>query len=80
MHRGVELEEIGRVTKVTLMYLQAIEDEAFDTLPAAVYARGFVAAYARAIGLDPNRVVDSYMPRFEAALKGKGRGGLLGRR
>jgi cytoskeletal protein RodZ len=62
------------------MYLQAIEDEAFDTLPAAVYARGFVAAYARAIGLDPNRVVESYMPRFEAARKGKGRGGLLGRR
>jgi flagellar biosynthesis protein FlhG len=79
MHRGVELEEIGRVTKVTLMYLQAIEDEAFDTLPAAVYARGFVTAYARAIGLDPKRVADSYMPRFEAASKGQGRGRLLGR-
>ena len=80
MHRGVELEEIGRVTKVMLMYLQAIEDEAFDILPAAVYVRGFVTAYARAIGLDPTRVAESYMPRFEAARNGKDRGRLLGRR
>ena len=80
MHRGIDLEEIGRITKVTLTYLQAIEDDAFDSLPAAVYARGFVTAYARAIGLDPNRVAASYMPRLEAARKGKGRGRLLARR
>jgi flagellar biosynthesis protein FlhG len=80
MHRGVELEEIGQITKVTLTYLQAIEDDAFDSLPASVYARGFVSAYARAIGLDPNRVAKSYMPRLEAARKEKGRGRLLGRK
>lgn len=79
MHRGVEIEDIGRITKVTLTYLQAIEDEAFDTLPAPVYVRGFVSAYAGAIGLDPKRVADSYMPRFEEARKGKGRGRLLRR-
>lgn len=80
MHRGVELEEIGQITKVTLTYLQAIEDEAFDSLPAAVYVRGFVTAYARAIGLDPDRVARSYMPRLDAARQGRGRGRLRGRR
>lgn len=80
MNRGVELEEIGRITKITLTYLRAIEEEAFDTLPAEVYVRGFVTAYARAIGLDPKRVAASYMPRFEEARKEKGRGRMLGRR
>ena len=80
MHRGIELDEIGQVTKVTLTYLQAIEDEAFESLPAPVYVRGFVTAYARAIGLDPERVAKSFMPRFEEARTGKGRGRLLGRR
>lgn len=79
MHRGFELEDIGQITKITLTHLQAIEDEAFDSLPAAVYVRGFVTAYARAIGLDPGRVTASYMPRLDAARKGKGRGRLLGR-
>lgn len=80
MHRGIELEEIGKITKVTLTYLQAIEDEAFDSLPAAVYVRGFVTAYARAIGLDPDRVARSYMPRLDAARQGSSRGRLRGRR
>ena len=80
MHRGFELEDIGEITKITVTHLQAIEDEAFDTLPAAVYVRGFVAAYVRAIGLDPKRVVTSYMARLEEARRGKARGRLLGRR
>jgi len=80
MHRGFELEEIAEITKIGAPYLQEIEDEAFDSLPAAVYVRGFVTAYARAIGLDPNRVAASYMPRLEAARKEKGRGRLLGHR
>jgi flagellar biosynthesis protein FlhG len=79
MHRGFELEDIGQITKITVTNLQAIEDEGFDSLPAAVYVQGFVTAYSRAIGLDPKRVAASYMPRLEAARKGKGRGRLLGR-
>lgn len=80
MHRGFELEDIGQITKIAATHLQALEDEAFDSLPAAVYVRGFVTAYARAIGLDPKRVAASYMPRLEEARKEKGRGRLLGRR
>lgn len=76
MHRGIELQHVAETTKVALHYLQAIEDESFDSLPAAVYVRGFVTAYARTIGLDGKRVADSYMPRFEEARKEKGRGRL----
>ncbi|MBC8341153.1 MAG: helix-turn-helix domain-containing protein, partial [Proteobacteria bacterium] len=67
MRRGVELDQIADVTKVTVKYLRYIEDEAFDRLPAEVYVRGFVSAYARAIGLDARRVANTYMERVEAA-------------
>jgi flagellar biosynthesis protein FlhG len=76
MNRGIELADIVRTTKVNLHHLQAIEDEAFESLPASVYVRGFVTSYARAIGLDGKRVADSFMPRFEAARTEKGRGRL----
>jgi flagellar biosynthesis protein FlhG len=67
MRRGVELDQIADVTKVMVKYLRYIEDEAFDRLPAEVYVRGFVSAYARAIGLDARRVANTYMERVEAA-------------
>ena len=66
-------------TKVSTTYLRCIEEEAFDRLPAPVYVRGFVTAYASAIGLNPKRVATSYMPRLDEITKGKGRGRLRGR-
>ena len=80
MNRGVEIDEIAEVTKVTVTYLRAIEEETFDGLPPAVYVRGFVNAYARAIGLDGKRVAASYMLRYEQAHAEKSRGRILGRR
>ena len=50
---------------VVLPDLRFIEEERFADLPARVYVRGFVGAYASCVGLDPRRVVESYMPRFD---------------
>lgn len=66
LRRGVELDQISDVTKVSVSYLSFIEDEDFERLPASVYIRGFVHAYARAIGLDADRVATNYMVRVEA--------------
>jgi cytoskeletal protein RodZ len=51
-------------------YLQAIEDEQFKKLPAAVYVRGFLTEYARLCGLDAERVKDTYLERYRAARPG----------
>ena len=68
LQRGIELDQIARVTKINPTYLRFIEDENFEMLPAAVYVRGFVTAYARCLGLDPGRVAPDYMERCEDAL------------
>lgn len=65
--RGIELREISERTKVGMAYLQAIEDEAFTRLPAAVYVRGFLGEYAKILGLDAMRTVESYLSRYRAA-------------
>ena len=67
LRSGVEIEQIAAITKINPTYLRFIEEEKFQDLPAAVYVRGFVGAYARCIGLDPERVVSSYMSRLGAA-------------
>ena len=65
LRQGVELGEISDVTKVNPTYLSFIEDERFDSLPAAVYVRGFVTGYAGCLGLDARRVASSYLQRYE---------------
>ena len=64
---GVELREIAERSKIGMAYLHALEAELFVKLPAAVYVRGFLAEYARALGLDPERVKHTYLARFRAA-------------
>ncbi len=78
LRRGIELEQIAIVTKVGSSYLRCIEDENFADLPASVYVRGFVTAYARAIGLNPQRVAASYMPRVDEARRRPQRFGMVG--
>jgi len=63
--RGLELEQVSAITKVKPLYLRCIEAERFDALPAAVYVRGFVSAYARCLGLDAPRVASDYVERLQ---------------
>ena len=64
---GVELREIAERSKIGMAYLQALEAEVFAKLPAPVYVRGFLAEYARALGLDAERVKQTYLDRYRAA-------------
>jgi curved DNA-binding protein CbpA len=80
LRRGIELKQISDITKVSRSCLGYLEDEKFGDLPASVYVRGFVTAYARAIGLDPKRVASVYMARVEEARGKKGRGRFPGRK
>lgn len=76
--QGLELAQLAAITKINPMHLRSIESDAIDQLPAPVYIRGFVKAYARCVGLDPAAAASSYMARFEA-VQPKRRGRLLGR-
>ena len=66
LSRGIELEKIATVTKVNTGHLLSIEEERYGDLPADVYVRGFVIAYARCVGLNPDAVAVSYMERLRA--------------
>ena len=79
LQQGVELDQIAEVTKVNPTYLQFLEDEHFEGLPAAVYVRGFVSGYASCLGIDAKRVATSYMQRFSQTPDG-GRRRLFSRR
>ncbi len=55
--RGLTLEDAERDTRISRRYLQALEDEAFDIIPAPVYARGFLRSYSQYLGLETARLL-----------------------
>lgn len=59
--RGVSLREIADSTKISLRYLEALEHDRFEVLPAPIFTRGFLREYARIVGLDGDEVVNLYI-------------------
>jgi cytoskeleton protein RodZ len=64
--RGIELSEVERVTKIREKFLQAMEEDRWDALPAPAYARGFLSIYARYLDLDEAALLDRYATTVEA--------------
>lgn len=58
--RNCTLEEISNVIKVRKGILRAIENDDYTLLPSPVFIRGFLRAYAKYIGLDPDEVIKRY--------------------
>ncbi|MBC7233186.1 MAG: helix-turn-helix domain-containing protein [Chloroflexi bacterium] len=58
--KGLSLEQVEEATKIVRSYLQALEDEEFERLPAPVYVKGFLKNYASYLGLDPQDVLSLY--------------------
>jgi flagellar biosynthesis protein FlhG len=65
--RNVELIDISNKAKISMAYLQAIEEERFEDLPASVFVRGFVTEFARFLKIDPARAVRDFMAKHAAA-------------
>ena len=60
LEKGIGLKEVAEETKVGMDYLLLIEKEDHDRLPAGVFVKGFLRAYAQAIGADGEEVVKLY--------------------
>jgi cytoskeleton protein RodZ len=59
---GLSLRDVADRTKIRAAILDAIENNDADRLPPPIFARGFVKAYAREVGLDPETVAGRYLP------------------
>ncbi|MEZ4269401.1 MAG: helix-turn-helix domain-containing protein [Myxococcota bacterium] len=55
--RGMTVDQVAQITKVSGQILHGIEDGERLGLPEPVYLRGFVRAYAIAVGIDPHEVL-----------------------
>src|SRR4029077_12349983 len=52
--QGISIDEIARSTRVLHHYLEALESDDLASLPAPVFAKGFIRAYCQALGVAPH--------------------------
>lgn len=57
---GISLAQISQATKISLRYLQAIEEGDFGKLPGGLYDTSYIRQYARAIRCDERELLANY--------------------
>jgi cytoskeleton protein RodZ len=59
--QGIELKQVSEITRVGMDALMHIEAEDHARLPEEVFVKGFLRAYAKAVGADGNDVIGRYL-------------------
>jgi cytoskeletal protein RodZ len=57
---GVSALDVSHATRIMLASVQALEDDALDSLPAFGYVRGYILSYCRYVGEDPQPFLEQY--------------------
>ncbi|MFI8816329.1 MULTISPECIES: helix-turn-helix domain-containing protein [unclassified Streptomyces] len=57
---GLTVEEVSSSTRVRIPIVHAIEEDDFSRCGGDVYARGHIRTLARAVGIDPEPLVEQY--------------------
>jgi cytoskeleton protein RodZ len=65
--RGIALEQITAVTKISQRHLVALEQERFRLLPGGILSKGIVRGYANALGLDQQDWTERFLQAYNAS-------------
>jgi cytoskeleton protein RodZ len=72
MSRGIALEDITAITKISRHHLVALEQERFRQLPGGILNKGIVRGYASAVGLDQQDWTERFLRAYQASGQGEG--------
>ena len=69
LSKGISLETVAEETRIRIDTLLLIEGENHDKLPDEVFVKGFLRAFAKAIGADGDEAVRRYQIRLKVVQK-----------
>ena len=69
--KNISLAQIASDTRISLRYLQCIEEGRFSDLPGGVYNRAFLKAYCESINIDPREILERYDAQVAASVTEK---------
>ena len=63
--KGLSMEAVAEATKISTRYVQALETNAFDRLPSAIFVRGYLKEIARVLELEPEALTEGYLGLYQ---------------
>ena len=66
-HKGYSKQEIANQLHITVHYVTALENDAYDRLPAMVFARGYIERYGEILDLDTDELLERFADLQQAA-------------
>jgi cytoskeletal protein RodZ len=69
LEKAISLEMVSNETRIRKDMLALIEEENHNKLPSAVFVKGFIRAYAKAIGADGDEAIRRYNSRLQVIQK-----------
>jgi cytoskeleton protein RodZ len=58
--RGITIMEVSEQTRISPLYLEAIENDDYSPLPGGIFNKGFVKSFAKYVGVDENEALQDY--------------------
>ena len=62
--REITISEVAEHTRISPLYLQAIENDEFKVLPGGIFNKGFIKSFAKYVGVDENEAMADYAKQF----------------
>jgi cytoskeletal protein RodZ len=69
LEKAISLEMVSKETRIRKDMLALIEEENHNKLPDGVFVKGFIRAYAKAIGADGDEAIGRYNSRLQVIQK-----------
>jgi len=64
--RGIGLDEVSDITRIPVRQLERLEEGRTAELPGEVFIKGYLRAYAKALGVKPDEVLGRYANSLRA--------------
>lgn len=71
VYHRLSLVELSQRTRIRLEYLQALEENRFDDLPAATFVKGYIKTYSRLFGFDYQPLLALLRRDYKESARGK---------
>ncbi|HUF05308.1 MAG TPA: helix-turn-helix domain-containing protein [Aridibacter sp.] len=58
--RDISISEVAEQTRISALYLEAIENDDYKPLPGGIFNKGFVKSFAKYVGVDEGEALQEY--------------------
>jgi cytoskeleton protein RodZ len=67
--KKISLAQVASDTRISMRYLEYIEEGRYGDLPGGVYNRAFIKAYCESINLDPREILEHYDRQVSSSIQ-----------